>query len=168
MTTTKFTNQKIKIMFVCLGNICRSPLALYIFNDMLKQKQLLQYFHTDSSATSNYNTGLKADTRSIQVGKNHNLNLSTHIAKQITQKDFLNYDYILCMDANNLSTLNKIKPKNTTAKIHLITDFNSNKTKSTNIIDPYYSNADAFEDTYHNLFFALNSFLTHITLRTQE
>jgi protein-tyrosine phosphatase len=167
MTTTKLTPQKIKVMFVCLGNICRSPLALYIFNDVLKQKQILQYFHTDSSATSNYNTGLKADTRSIQVGKNHNLNLSTHIAKQITQEDFLTYDYILCMDTNNLSNLNKIKPKNTTAKIHLITDFNKNQTKSTNIIDPYYLNEDAFEDTYHNLFFALNSFLTQITLKTQ-
>jgi protein-tyrosine phosphatase len=88
MTASQLPSQKIKVMFVCLGNICRSPLALYIFNDILKQKQILQYFHTDSSATSNYNTGLKADTRSIQVGKNHNLNLSNHIAKQITQEDF--------------------------------------------------------------------------------
>jgi protein-tyrosine-phosphatase len=71
------------------------------------------------------------------------------------------------MDNNNLSNLHKIKPKNTTAKIHLITDFNKNQTKSTNIIDPYYLNEDAFEDTYNNLFFALNSFLTHITLKTQ-
>lgn len=162
MITTKSNNQKIKVMFVCLGNICRSPLALYIFNDLLKQKQLLEYFHTDSSATSNYNTGSKADIRSINVGKIHNLNLSNHRAKQITQEDFLNYDYILCMDTNNLSNLNKIKPKNTISKIHLITDFNKNNTKSTNIIDPYYLKEEAFEDTYNNLFFALNSFLNHI------
>ncbi|PVU88289.1 hypothetical protein BB561_005930 [Smittium simulii] len=151
--------EKIKVLFVCLGNICRSPMSEAIFRDIVKKNKLEDRFEIDSAATSTYNIGSKPDSRSTATCNKYGIPVK-HIARQVTKEDFLHFDYILGMDESNISNLMKIKPKNSKAIIKLLGDFDP---KGDRIIqDPYYGNEDGFEYNFQQCMRSSQKLLDHI------
>jgi len=98
----------ITVAFVCLGNICRSPMAEAVFADMVNKHNLSdQITDIQSFGTAGYHIGETPDSRTVQTCKEHGVPIN-HRAQQITPKDFENFDYVLCMDNSNLKNLHKI------------------------------------------------------------
>src|SRR5580693_3400306 len=95
---------KKKILMVCLGNICRSPMAKTILVKKLYEKNIT-WVEVDSAGTSDYHAGGKADHRTMESGLKHGINMTTHKARQFTRRDFDVYDVIYAMDANNYSNI---------------------------------------------------------------
>lgn len=98
----------IKVLFVCLGNICRSPLAEAIFNQKIKNMGLEKKFLCDSAGTSDFHIGELPDERTINCAFRYGLPIS-HRGRQINRTDFRDFDYIVAMDDNNMRSLNNLK-----------------------------------------------------------
>jgi protein-tyrosine phosphatase len=138
------TDQKIKVLFVCLGNICRSPTAEAVFKKMVADKNLVDQFVIDSAGTIGNHTGENSDPRTIKHGTNRGYTFD-HLARKVSEKDFENFDYIFAMDPKNLSDLKSMVGNNSIhAKIHLITELNPQNTER-GIPDPYYGGPNDFE-----------------------
>ncbi|XP_036613792.1 low molecular weight phosphotyrosine protein phosphatase-like [Trichosurus vulpecula] len=135
------------VLFVCLGNICRSPIAEAVFRKLVTEQNISDKWITDSGAYSDWNVGLSPDARAINCLRDHGINTS-HKARQITNEDFLTFDYILCMDESNLRDLNRKgnQVKNYKAKIELLGSYDPQKQLI--IEDPYYGNDSDFESVY--------------------
>ena len=132
---------------VCLGNICRSPLA----EGILKSKVNPNTVQVDSAGTGHWHVGQKPDQRSIEVARKHGLNITDQKGRQFSQQDFLDYDFIFVMDNSNKETVlelaQNIKEKE---KVHLILDelFPS---ENVDVPDPYYGGDLGFENVYQML-----------------
>ena len=138
---------KVKILMVCLGNICRSPIA----EGILKAKLNSDNFFIDSAGTGSWHLGNKPDIRSINVSKTHHIDISHQKARQFTYKDYKNFDHIYVMDQSNkknvLSLAITTEDKN---KVQLILDElipNSNL----EVPDPYYDEDQGFENVFQLL-----------------
>ena len=143
-----------KVLFVCLGNICRSPLAEGIFNQMLKEQNLDNTIEVDSAGTASYHTGELPDHRSIKIAAKRGIEL-THRARAIDKKDFAEFDYILVMDKENFKDVKNIE-KNAPekkAKVHLIREFDPDVTSTSipDLEDPYYGVEKSFETCFEIL-----------------
>lgn len=126
-----------KILMVCLGNICRSPLA----EGILKSK-LPENFIVDSAGTISNHRGENPDKRSIQVAVNHGIDISKQVSRQILKNDLDEFDYIYCMDKNNMKdVLALAKTDKQKEKVLLLVD---NK----NVPDPYWGKIEDFEEVY--------------------
>jgi len=135
---------KHKILFVCTGNICRSPSAEGVFRDIVNDEKLSQYFYIDSCGTHSYHTGQSPDSRSQYAAMKRGIDISQQIARTIEQNDFNRFDYILAMDNYNLSFLQSMADESHLNKIHLFLEYDEN-CKSTEVPDPYYGGEDGFE-----------------------
>ncbi|XP_063078483.1 low molecular weight phosphotyrosine protein phosphatase isoform X1 [Engraulis encrasicolus] len=135
------------VLFVCLGNICRSPIAEAVFRKLATDKGVVDNWLIDSSATSDFNTGSRPDSRGLACLQKHGIETG-HRAQQVTAEDFQSYDFILCMDESNLSDLNRKagKVKNTKAKVELLGSYDPEKQLI--IKDPYYGCDEDFEKVY--------------------
>lgn len=134
---------------VCIGNICRSPLAEGILKDRL-QKAGLNYF-VDSAGMINYHTGENPDHRSIEVGKQNGIDISKQIARQFTRKDFDNFDLIFAMDISVFEELISIAASaEQKSKVYLFLDF-AEWNLSSEVPDPYYGTRKDFEEVFHLL-----------------
>ncbi|CAK6961941.1 low molecular weight phosphotyrosine protein phosphatase isoform X2 [Scomber scombrus] len=135
------------VLFVCLGNICRSPIAEAVFRKMATDAGVADKWRIDSAATSTYEIGNPPDHRGQACMKKHDVPMR-HVARQVTKDDFMSYEYILCMDESNLSELNrKAKSvKDYRAKIELLGSYDPQKQLI--IKDPYYGSDDDFEKVY--------------------
>lgn len=128
---------------VCLGNICRSPSAHGVFNNYIKNKKLADKIEVDSAGTSSYHIGQNPDPRSIQAAARRGYSLHELVARQVRAEDFQQFDYILAMDAANLTELGKRAPQNCRASIGLLLDYSDTGQEA--VPDPYYSGKDGFE-----------------------
>ncbi|XP_070507025.1 low molecular weight phosphotyrosine protein phosphatase 1-like [Chironomus tepperi] len=139
-------SEKKNVLFICLGNICRSPIAEAVFIDIVKKRNLTDKFYIDSAAIGSWHIGKKPERRALETMKKHNLEYDNK-ARQITTEDFRKFDYIFGMDDENMSDLDERKPSDGKAKLLLLGDFDP---KGERIIrDPYYdSNSDGFEKAY--------------------
>lgn len=150
----------IKVLFVCLGNICRSPLAEGLFLKHIKDNNLESQISCDSAGTAGYHIGELADPRTRKNAESHGIKL-THKARQFNTKDFQEFDYILVMDNSNLNNVEALKKGNIKAKIFKMRFFDS-EFKNHEVPDPYYLNEDGFEDVFNILERSTLSFLEFI------
>ncbi|MDG1521890.1 MAG: low molecular weight phosphotyrosine protein phosphatase [Hellea sp.] len=128
-------------LFVCLGNICRSPTAEAVFR--FQAKQAGHDFKVSSAGTGAWHEGEPPDARSIKAGMKRGYDFNGQISRKITQKDFLEYDYILAMDKSNYQDLIMICPEYLAPKIRLFLDF-SVDSRADEVPDPYYGGKDGF------------------------
>lgn len=135
-----------KILVVCLGNICRSPLA----QGILESKLSSQHF-VDSAGTAAYHLGKKPDSRSVAVAKKYNIDISTQRARQFSEKDFIDFDLIFAMDTQNFQDILALaKNEEEKEKVKLIlNEIPNNALKD--VPDPYYGNEEDFELVFNLL-----------------
>lgn len=145
------------VLFVCLGNICRSPIAEAVFNHLVKERGLSGQWKADSCATGDYHNGSSPDRRAMKCIQSHGIEYK-HKARQLCDDDFIHFDYIFAMDSNNMSDIEDVKPKNSKATIQLIGDYHP--TGECIIEDPYYDRDDkGFEEAYQRCVVCINAFL---------
>ncbi|AXT50136.1 low molecular weight phosphotyrosine protein phosphatase [Aquimarina sp. BL5] len=138
---------KIKILMVCLGNICRSPLAEGILASKLDSEK----FQVDSCGTSNYHIGEKPDRRSIETARKHGIDITNQRAAQFKVSDFDTYDFIYPMDQSNYNDIIKLaRNNNDKEKVKLILN-ELTPNENLDVPDPYYGGEQGFEDVYNML-----------------
>ncbi|MDY4573892.1 MAG: low molecular weight protein-tyrosine-phosphatase [Intestinibacter sp.] len=147
----------INIMFVCHGNICRSPMAEFVLKDMVAKRKISHNFHIESSATSREEIGNDIHYGTKNKLKKVGIPFTPRRATQITKSDYDKYDFILCMDNNNIRNLSRIIPNDKDDKIKLLLDFSNNPR---NIADPWYTGN--FEDTYNDIIEGCEALLNYI------
>lgn len=136
--------QKIKVLFVCMGNICRSPLAEGIFIQELKSLNLSDKFIVDSAGTSNYHVGDSPDSRALKVASSYGVKLN-HFAREFITDDFKEFDYILVMDHLNYdAVLNHAKESKYLDKVFLFRTFDEFSIDYYDVPDPYYGDDEDF------------------------
>jgi protein-tyrosine phosphatase len=138
-------NQKIKVLFVCLGNICRSPSAEAIFRGFAKKKNLGDQFEIDSAGTSGYHQGEPADARMRRHASKRGYQLTSLSRRFDPERDFDDFDIIIAMDRDNLHDLRQMARNETDEeKLFLMTDFSSAYDYD-HVPDPYYGGDQGFE-----------------------
>ena len=135
----------VRILFVCLGNICRSPAAEGVFLDILREHGAEGRYLVDSAGTGNYHIGDLPDSRMRVHARQRGLNL-THRCRQVCTEDFEDFDLIIGMDASNLANLRRMAPSVEAArKIHGMAEFFTPEARYDHVPDPYYEGAEGFE-----------------------
>ena len=135
-----------KILFVCLGNICRSPAAEGIFNQKIKDRDLEDLFLVDSAGTGGWHVGNLADKRMRETALSRGIELTSR-SRQIEENDLYEFDHILVMDKDNLNAVNSLIKDHTysiNSKIKLILSY-SKKSQLDEVPDPYYGGQNGFE-----------------------
>lgn len=150
----------IRVLFVCLGNICRSPTAHGTFEMMLKRQCLTNKVLVDSAGTAAWHIGKAPDARSIAAAKQRGIELSHLRARQVTKEDFHQFDYILAMDRQNLASLQSICPENFSGRLTSLMSFTS--TETLDVPDPYYGGSEGFEKVLDLVTEACDSLLADI------
>ena len=156
--------KKISVLFVCLGNICRSPAAEAIFIDLIDKKGLTDCFIVDSAGTGSWHVGKKADSRMRIAAERRGLNILSK-ARQINTKDFEDFNYILAMDNSNFANINDLKNRNSSAdfsSIKKIQDFRS-VFKDEEVPDPYFGGDGGFDHVLDILEDSVRGFLESIS-----
>ena len=134
-----------RILMVCLGNICRSPLAHGIMQSKLSE----DHYYVDSAGTAAYHIGDAPDKRSIAVAKQNDLDISTQSARQFKVSDFDAFDYIYAMDESNYSDIiNIARNSDDIEKVKLFLEANPS-IQNKNMPDPYYGGSDGFEYVFN-------------------
>ncbi len=134
----------IKVLFICLGNICRSPTAEGVFKVLVKRENLGDHISIDSAGTGSYHIGRPPDQRSQAAALKRGINMSHQKARQVCTDDFVEFDCLVAMDCDNRSNLLAICPPGFESKIHLMLDF-ADGINEQNVPDPYYSGENGFE-----------------------
>ncbi len=134
------------ILFVCLGNICRSPLAEGVFGHKVEALGLSDSFLIDSAGCGGWHKGEQPDRRAIAVAASHGIDISHQRARQVTADDFNNFDLILGLDRDNVAFLDKLKPWESQAKVALYLEDALGRNK--NVPDPYYGGPKDFEAVF--------------------
>ncbi|AXO68310.1 Putative low molecular weight protein-tyrosine-phosphatase [Rhizobium rhizogenes] len=150
------------VLFVCMGNICRSPLAEGILAHLADAEGMSRQITVDSAGTGGWHAGDAPDPRSIAVARRHGVDISRQRARQVASADFESFDLILAMDENNLASLLQSSPQGHRHKIHLFMEYAAGRRK--NVPDPYYGAEDGFLDVYNMLLAGCRSLLEKMEL----
>ncbi|XP_070564916.1 low molecular weight phosphotyrosine protein phosphatase-like [Ptychodera flava] len=153
------SKRKHSVLFVCFGNYCRSPVAEGAFSKLLKDKGLSDQWNVDSAGLSDWHVGKLPDNRGRTVMKTHNIK-TEHIGRQITEEDYLNFEYIFGMDESNLWMLESDRPPGSKAVIQLL---GSHDPQGGDVIeDCYYGDVSSFEEVYQKSMRSCKAFLQHV------
>jgi len=134
----------IKVLFICMGNICRSPTAEGVFRNLVQGAGLAQRILIDSAGTHDYHIGAPPDRRAQAAAVQRGYDLSDLRGRQVEKRDFDEFDYILAMDADNLANLNRIKPSQHRARLGLFLEYGQRFTEP-EVPDPYYGGVQGFD-----------------------
>lgn len=155
-------NEKVKVLFVCLGNICRSPLAEGIFRHQVEAAGLRERFLIDSAGTSSYHAGDPPDARTIAVARARGIEL-TGASRQILRNDLQSFDYIIVMDRQNLENVRALaKGGDTYSEVRLLREFDARADGDLDVPDPYYGGTRGFENVHEMVERACAALLDHI------
>lgn len=151
------------VLFVCMGNICRSPLAEGVFKHLATQRGVVDHFDIDSAGTGGWHAGDAPDPRAIDVALRHGITLDSK-ARQIRRSDFKQFDLLLCMDEDNREHLEAMgAPEH---KLKLLLEFDP-KAPAREVPDPYYGEIDGFMTVYQLVNGACAALLDSLLARTQ-
>ena len=150
----------IKVLFVCMGNICRSPTAHGVFQSLVDQNGLGKSILVDSAGTHSYHTGNPPDPRSQSTAKAQGVDLSGLRARRFVSNDFVEFDYVIAMDNANRADMLAIKPDESNAQFNLMLDFSS-RYQHQEVPDPYFGE-EGFEQVYDMISNAAEGLLQQI------
>lgn len=152
----------IRVLFVCKGNICRSPLAQGIFDSVIAEQGLDKRVSSDSAGTSAFHSGEQPDERSIKIAKENGIDLD-HQSRQLRLRDYSDFDYMIPMDLMNQTQLLQMKNEaiSPTAQIVLMRKFDP-KGESIEVEDPWAYDYDAFVNTYNTLYRSIIYFVEYL------
>ncbi|MEX0722974.1 MAG: low molecular weight protein-tyrosine-phosphatase [Gracilimonas sp.] len=151
-----------KLVFVCLGNICRSPTAEGLFIHKVKQKELDNYFYIDSAGTAAYHVGESANSKSQATANKHGVQLPSK-ARKFEYPDLEEFDLILAMDTENYRNIKSLDRKNKYAnKIKMMREFDPQPADG-EVPDPYYGGMDGFENVFQVLDRSTEALLQELT-----
>lgn len=141
----------LKILYVCLGNICRSPIAEGIMQKLISEKGLSNKISVDSAGTTDYHIGKLPDQRTRHNAENHGITL-IHKCRQLSFQDFSDFNYIVAMDQNNLDNINLLSLRafgnyQSEENVFLLRKFD-NEDNEKSVPDPYYGKKDDFEQVF--------------------
>lgn len=137
-----------KVMFVCLGNICRSPMAEAMFKHIVRQEAKDKKYLIDSSGTSAYHIGSAPDSRMRATARQHSVEMN-HAAKQFKKEHFQQFDHIIAMDESNYRNMIRLTQNDQhRKKVRLMRDFDLSVDGSPEVPDPYYGGDEGFEEVY--------------------
>jgi protein-tyrosine phosphatase len=139
--------KKISVLFVCMGNICRSPTAHGVFERMVRDAGLAALIEVDSAGTHAYHIGKSPDPRSQETALGRGIDLSGQRARKAAREDFERFDYVIAMDRDNLDNLLTIAPEAHRAKLHLLLDF-APELGVREVPDPYYGGSGGFDRVF--------------------
>jgi protein-tyrosine phosphatase len=137
--------KKPAVLFVCLGNICRSPLAEAAFRAEAARAGL--DVDVDSAGVGDWHTGEAPDRRAQAVALRHGVDISGYKARQVKQQDFKRFTHVIALDHENLSALDRLRPADATAELSLLLDYVEGR-EGTAVADPWYGTAAGFETTW--------------------
>ena len=152
-----------RILFVCLGNICRSPLAEAIVRERALARELAGQFHFASAGTGDWHVGGGADIRSAATARAHGIDLSQHRAMQVTARDIPRWQSFVAMDTNNKEDLLAMGASEET--VLMMRQFESESDTPMDVPDPYYGGNDGFEDMFHLLMENADPLLDYLVAR---
>lgn len=155
-------NEPIGVLFVCLGNICRSPLAEAVFRAKVEEAGLGERFRIDSAGTSDYHIGAPPDERTVSVAAGRGVRVE-HAARQVQPDDLDAFHYILAMDARNLGKVERLARQGRgRAEVRLFREFDDMAGDDREVPDPYFGGPDGFEDVHDMVERAAEGLLAHI------
>jgi protein-tyrosine phosphatase len=151
----------ISVLFVCLGNVCRSPLAEGVFTQLVAASPLASWLTADSCGTAAFNIGKAPDSRAIDAARRAGFDISGQRARQITPADFDRFHYVLAMDRLNLMNLEALVPVSWEGEAALFKQY-CQHAGNAQIADPYYEDANRFDALIPELERAARGLLAHI------
>ena len=134
----------VRVLFVCMGNICRSPTAQGVFEHLVQDQGLTSLIQIDSAGTHAYHVGEPPDIRARQAAGKRGIDLGKQRARRVSEDDFLEFDYILAMDRSNYDDLMFLCPPDHWQKLHLFLKY-ANGLSEEEVPDPYYGGITGFE-----------------------
>lgn len=143
-----------RVLFVCHGNICRSPMAEFMLKNMLEERGVAQDFYVESAATSREELGNDMHYGAKEALRKHGVPFARRSARQITAEDYRKFDYIICMDSMNVRNLNRIIGEDTLGKVSRLMSFAG---KNADVADPWYTGD--FDVTYRDIKEGLMGFI---------
>jgi len=152
---------KIRVLFVCMGNICRSPTAEAVFRDYVERAGLSDAIQVDSAGTHDYHIGEAPDTRTQRAARQRGYDMSPLRGRQAEAADFSRFDYLLAMDEGNLAILQRLRPPQASSHLGLFLDF-ARHHREREVPDPYYGGADGFERVLDMVEDAAEGLLQHL------
>lgn len=147
----------IKILFVCHGNICRSPMAEFVLRDMVQKQGIADQFIIASAATSTEEIGNPVHSGTRRKLKEFGISTERKTAVQLKKKDYMYYDYLLGMDKRNIQNILRIVGEDQGSKVHLLLEYARN---TRDIVDPWYTGD--FNQTYDDIKEGCEGFLTYL------
>lgn len=155
------------VLFVCTGNICRSPTAEGVFRKLARQAGLLDALRIDSAGTHDYHVGAAPDPRAQAAARRRGYDLSKLRARMIEREDFDRFDFILAMDQDHLRILNRLQPQDYAGHLGLMLEF-APQLALRDVPDPYYGGPDAFEEVLDLVESASQGLLAQLLARLQR
>jgi len=137
------------VLFVCTGNICRSPLAEGIFLHLVRERGEAERYVADSAGTGGWHQGDLPDVRSIRVAALHGIDITGQRARKIVEQDFERHDLILGLDRSHVLELKNLAPRVFADRIHLFSRFATGR--DFDVLDPYYGDPEGFDEVYSML-----------------
>jgi protein-tyrosine phosphatase len=150
-----------KVLFVCTGNICRSPTAEGVFRHVVREAGIMDKVMIESAGTHGYHVGEPPDPRSQRAAAGRGYDLSAQRARRVERKDFDEFDYVLAMDDENLESLRRLCPSQHAHKVRLFMEFGAN-VAAREVPDPYYGGGAGFERVLDLVESASKGLLAHL------
>ena len=158
------SDRRIRVLFVCMGNICRSPLAEAVFRHLVRERGVEHRFEIDSAGTSGYHEGDPPDPRSVATARSRGITVAG-ASRPISHRDLDEFDYVIVMDAENRSDVDRLRAgAGGAARVHRLREWDP-EGRGLDVPDPYYGGARGFEDVHDIVERSCKALLDHLLLR---